>query len=140
MINNSVERRSIVRFVIVGTINTGIDIIVFFTLHFWLAVAVAPANILAFLAAVSNSYFMNRYWSFAHRPSQKPTALEYGQFLTVSVLAVGISTALLVYGQAFLAVAYLKFIAALFTPIMNFLLYRYFVFTPSPSTPPSVNS
>lgn len=124
------EKTSLLRFIVVGGINTLVDIGTFFILFYGFDIGLVPANIIAFMVAVSNSYALNRYWSFAHLQSNKHSVIEYLQFVFVSILTLGLSTSILVYGQNHLPVGYLKFIAAGITPIFNYLLYRFLVFTP----------
>lgn len=121
---------SVIRFVVTGGLNTVIDLAVFALLYFIFEVHLILANVLAFLVAVTNSYLMNRYWSFAHLRSNKHTLREYIEFVSASIFAVFFSTAILVFGQAYLAVGILKLLAAIVTPIVNFLLYRFLVFAP----------
>ncbi|MGE0748855.1 MAG: GtrA family protein, partial [Rhodospirillales bacterium] len=58
---------SFVRFATVGLVNLAIDMAIFSALHFGLGVALIPANTVAFVVAVTNSFFMNRQWTFADR-------------------------------------------------------------------------
>lgn len=77
------------KFGTVGVLNTAIDfgVLNFLTLiwHWPLLIA----NSLAFIVAVTNSYFMNKYWTFAKRDSFKMD--EFVRFLVISVGGLAVS-------------------------------------------------
>jgi putative flippase GtrA len=85
------------KFLVVGTLNTAID---FGTLNLlsWFTgiyggVRLAPINVLGVLLALTNSYLLNKHWTFktpAH-PRRR-----VGRFVLVSLLGVGLNTALVV--------------------------------------------
>ena len=75
------------RFVITGSMNAMIDFTVYLGLtrffdfwHYHLALATG----VAFIVANTNSYFMNKYWTFTSRTKRNIT--EYGKFITVSMI------------------------------------------------------
>ena len=85
------------KFLAIGTLNTAID---FGTLNLlsWLTgiyggVRLAPINVLGVLFALTNSYLLNKHWTFkapAH-PGRR-----VGRFVLVSLTGVGLNTALVV--------------------------------------------
>jgi len=87
------------RFVVVGFMNTAIDFTVLNILSFvtgiyagaWLIVL----NSTAFLAATTNSYFMNKYWTFGVRDGAQTS--EVSKFLSVSLVGLVINSSI-VYG------------------------------------------
>jgi putative flippase GtrA len=84
--------KQFMRFFITGSINAAIDFIVYLGLtrsfHFWQQHLVWATGV-AFVVANTNSYFMNRYWTFQSRTQSKK--MEYGKFLTVSLIGLGIN-------------------------------------------------
>ncbi len=122
------ESMGIIRFIIVGGVNTLVDICVFFLLYFLFSWGVVLANVVAFLCAVTNSYFMNRYWSFTYLDRKKRTWQQFLLFLSVSISSVGFSTLVLLHGQDFAPVPVLKIATACITPFINYLGYRFLVF------------
>ena len=54
------------RFSITGVANTSVDMSVFAGLTFWAGMAPVAANLIAYVVGVTNSYLMNRYWTFRH--------------------------------------------------------------------------
>lgn len=119
---------SFIKFAIVGVINTIIDFAVFFALYELAGWNMIYSNICAFLVAVTNSYFMNKYFSFAHHKEKRISMAEFVIFVTASIATLSLSTAILVLGEPYLPVLYLKIIAAIITPLLNFLIYRFVIF------------
>jgi putative flippase GtrA len=85
------------KFLAVGTLNTGID---FGTLNLlsWLTgiyggVRLAPINVPGVLLALTNSYLLNKHWTFK-TPVSPGRGL--GRFVLVSLIGVGLNTALVV--------------------------------------------
>jgi putative flippase GtrA len=85
------------KFLTVGTLNTAID---FGTLNLlssltgiYGGVRLAPINVLGVLLALTNSYLLNKYWTFK-APVQP--GRRVGRFLLVSLIGVGLNTAVVV--------------------------------------------
>ena len=85
------------KFVTVGTLNTAID---FGTLNLlssltgiYSGVRLAPINMLGVLLALTNSYLLNKYWTFK-APVQ--AGRHVGRFVLVSLIGVGLNTAVVV--------------------------------------------
>lgn len=129
------------KFVVVGFINTAIDFAFLNLLSFWTGVysgaGLILINSISFAVAVINSYFMNKYWVFGTR--DKIETVEVSKFLSVSIVGLGINTAI-VYGiTTFVGVplpqitpALWENIAKIFATggalVWNFIGYRVFVF------------
>ena len=85
------------KFLAVGTLNTAID---FGTLNLlsWLTgiyggVRLAPINVPGVLLALTNSYLLNKHWTFKTPFSP---GRRVGRFVLVSLVGVGLNTALVV--------------------------------------------
>lgn len=134
--------KQIIRFAIVGAINTAVDLAVLNALI--LATGTGRRGALyaifqgiAFLCAMINSYLLNRNWTFSRAPG-KSQALEGGEFVLISILGAGVN----VGGSSYVAtyvepirglVAFWPSIAALVGTALslgfNFVGYKYFVFS-----------
>jgi putative flippase GtrA len=81
------------KFVIVGIINTGIDFailnLLIFTTGKSSGIYYPIFKSISFTAAVINSYFMNKYWTFASHGNAK--AGEFFKFLIVNLIGLGIN-------------------------------------------------
>jgi putative flippase GtrA len=85
------------KFLAVGTLNMTID---FGTLNLlsWLTgiyggVRLVPINVLGVLLALTNSYLLNKDWTFK---APAPPGRRVGRFVLVSLIAVSLNTALVV--------------------------------------------
>lgn len=81
-----------IRFCVVGTLNAGVDFVIYLTLtrlfafwqhNLWLATAVS------FSVASTNSYFLNKYWAFQDKTGKH--TVQYPKFIAVSIVGLGIN-------------------------------------------------
>jgi len=139
---NSTIIKQISKFVIVGVINTGIDFAVLNALLFstkiysgrWLILF----NSISFSAAVINSYFLNKYWTFKSQNVEDSKAKQFSQFLIISSIGISINDAI-VYGLATFTSPLFGFSAQMWTNVAklfataasmvwNFIGYKFIVF------------
>jgi len=132
----------IIRFGVVGAINTLVDLailnlLIFITHTGQRGAMFALFKTFAFVCAVVNSYFMNRSWTFKRVAGKNPM-LEGSQFLFISVLGavvnVGSSWYVATYTHPFWGIGpkWWPSLAALvgtaFSLAFNFLGYKFWVF------------
>lgn len=82
------------KFALVGVINTSVDfgvlnLLIFATGHSS-GIYYSIFKGLSFTAAVINSYFWNRFWTFKDRKEKDPAA-QFGKFILISVVGFGIN-------------------------------------------------
>lgn len=83
----------LVKFLLVGVLNTAIQYLVFLTLYEVVRVNYLVASTVGYCLGMLNSYFLNRRWTFASATAQIfPEAMR---FVTVNLLALGTNTGLL---------------------------------------------
>jgi len=95
-------------------------------------------NSISFSAAVINSYFLNKYWTFKSQNVEDSKAKQFSQFLIISVIGISINDAI-VYGlatftsplfglsaQMWTNVA--KLFATAASMVWNFIGYKFIVF------------
>ncbi len=85
--------RQFIKFGIVGMLNTGIDIALLSAFHYLLHIPEILANTLSFSIAVTNSYLMNRRWTFSS--DNKNWRAETVKFFIVNIIGLVLSDALL---------------------------------------------
>ena len=120
----------IARFSIVGVLNTIIDIGVFFVLVWWVEMPLIPANLLAFGAAVANSYVFNRSWTFKASIVAASTG-HVSRFVLLSGVGVLIATgALWLLQQVGFAIPAAKLLSIGVGMTWNYLTMRHLVFSP----------
>ena len=93
-----IKYKSFIRFAIVGVINTlvtiGVNVLCNNVFDFYYKVS----WVIAFAAGVTNSYIMNKMWTFESKGgSKRKTTTEMLQFLTVNLVSLGATTLGLTY-------------------------------------------
>ncbi len=120
-----------VKFIMVGVINTGIDVVVYFVLTRYTSFfhdQILITRVLSFLSGSVCSFILNRAWTF-----QKRDAVKGGEVLKF-YLTVGMSLLIgLAAMQLFVAVLHLYDLIALalsiiFTFVWNFTVSKFWVF------------
>ncbi len=130
------------RFITVGLVNTAIDFGILRSLIYLTDIqsggGLIVLNSIAFLTAVTNSYFMNKYWTFGLGP-QSVRTIEVSKFLMVSLMGLYIND-VVVYGItefirppfeqigpiSWIFIA--KMVASGVSLVSNFVGYKFFVF------------
>src|SRR5215467_15398098 len=83
-------------FALVGLVNTVVDYGVFLAGYYLLELPLIPANVLAWLVAVSGSYVMNSFPTFAAESGRELRWRAYGTFVASGILGVVANTTALV--------------------------------------------
>ncbi|MEI6058038.1 MAG: GtrA family protein [bacterium] len=81
--------RYFIRYSIVGVIGTGIDVGILYVLVDHLATPLRFAVAIAFVAAVTSNFILNKKWTFEDVSTKKTT--QYLVFLSVSLLGLSIT-------------------------------------------------
>lgn len=82
------------KFAIVGVANTSINLIVLYVLTEFFKVYYMLSAVIAFLFAVTNSFLLNKTWTFEENIKYK-TKSKYAQFIIVSITALVVNLILL---------------------------------------------
>src|SRR5258708_1492899 len=107
-------------FAVIGVVNTLIDLGVFLATYNVFALPLIPANVLAWLVAVSASYVMNSYITFAAESGRQLRWRAYGAFVASGVAGVITNTAILVVASYWLPVLAAKLLAIAVSFVVNF--------------------
>jgi putative flippase GtrA len=91
---------------------------------------IIPANIFAWLVAVSGSYVMNSFTTFAAESGRKLSWRAYGKFVASGTAGVTANTTTVVIAVYFVPVWLAKLIAIFVGFIVNFSLSNFVVFRP----------
>jgi len=135
--------RKAVSFGLVGVVNAAIDFAVFWTAVQAFDLPKIPANVLAWMVAVSASYVMNSFTTFAAESGRKLRWRSYGAFVASGIAGMVASTAALVIADwllgaliagADLRLAIAKVAAIGVSFLVNFSLSHFVVFRPRQST------
>ncbi len=87
--------RRMLRFGLVGVLNTAIDFAIFAFAYYVAGAPVLMAHILAFLAAATNSYIINQRFTFA-RAREERNLSEFLRFLAVTATGLAASSLVVV--------------------------------------------
>ncbi len=115
-------------FALVGVVNTAIDAAIFFLALRFLTDSLVAANVLAWLVAVSCSYVMNSFTTFAAESGRKLRRKDYLRFVASGVLAASASTITLVLAAKFMPIWAAKGMAIGVSFAVNFSLSHFVVF------------
>lgn len=127
--------RRIAAFVGIGAINTAIDISAFAFLYGLAGLHVVTANILAFLIAATNSYAMNALVTFSDRRSARGTLRSFARFLSIAIVAMCASTAIVYLTTTVTHPMIAKLIATAASTVINYVGCHRFVFSGRPRNP-----
>jgi len=117
-----------ISFAMVGVVNTGIDFSVFWTTVNYLNWPLVPANVLAWLVAVSFSYAMNSFITFGPESGGVLRWRDYATFVASGIAGMVASTATLVALSYVLPLVLAKLISILVSFAVNFSLSHFVVF------------
>eukprot|EP00992_Anisonema_acinus_P003351 TRINITY_DN12868_c0_g1_i1.p1 TRINITY_DN12868_c0_g1~~TRINITY_DN12868_c0_g1_i1.p1 ORF type:complete len:125 (-),score=2.24 TRINITY_DN12868_c0_g1_i1:310-684(-) len=120
--------RQVLKFGSVGVVNTLLDFAVLNLLAGLLGWPVVPANTISFSIAVTNSFFMNKYWTFEEREGKMH--IQFGGFVIVAVVGLLLSDFLVYLFAEDLGWHYnwAKVVSILPVFVWNFLASKYFIF------------
>jgi len=123
------ERIRMVKFALVGVVNTGVDFAIFVLLVYALGVSALPAQVASYAGGVANSFWMNRKWTFRATGSGShwQEAIRFAAVNGASFLA---ATAVLIALHRGLAwsPAVAKIASISLSVAVNYLGSRYWVF------------
>ena len=115
-------------FALVGVVNTGVDFSIFWTAATYLHWPLIPANVLAWLVAVTFSYVMNSFITFGPESGRILRWRDYGTFAASGVAGMISSTATLFALSFVMPVLVAKLLSIAVSFAVNFSLSHFVVF------------
>ncbi len=119
------NRIVLLRFGIVGAINTSIDFAIFFSLVYFLGFGAVAANAISYLAAVVNSYFMNFLWTFKSGSLSDTNWSSFAAFFVCSTLGLVAGSGIMYWLSPLLGVELVKLVSVGVVFLINFFLSRH---------------
>lgn len=118
--------QSLSRFVVVGALSVGTDLVVLFGLRSALHAPLWLATLIAYSASLAVNYSLNHSWVFASQHDHRRTLVRYVLLVAVNVA----STLGFVLGLTALGAFYLlaKLVAVAVNAVINFTGFRWWVF------------
>ena len=120
-------------FGMVGVVNTVVDAALFFLAIGYLTSSLVLANVLSWLVAVSGSYVMNSFTTFAAESGGRLSWKSYLTFVASGIAGVVANTTALLIAAQYLPVWAAKGIAILVSFVVNFSLAHFVVFRSRPA-------
>ena len=145
--------RKAISFALIGVVNVLVDTTVFLLVYSYLksqedalrpldalaqwcactsrgTLLLVAANVIAWVVAVSGSYMMNSFITFAAESGRRLRWLDYGTFVASGVLGAIASTIMLVVAAHFMSVLAAKGCGILAAFVVNFSMSHFVVFRP----------
>ena len=119
-------------FALVGVVNTAVDASVFFLMLAYVTPSLILANVSGWLVAVSGSYVMNSFTTFAAETGRALRLKDYAAFVGSGLAAVIATTITVVIAANFLPVWAAKGVAILVSFAVNFSITHFVVFRRKP--------
>jgi len=117
-----------ISFALVGVVNTAVDATVFFLLLAYATSSLIVANVIAWLVAVTGSYVMNSFTTFAAETGRELQLKRYFGFVASGIAAVTATTVTVVIAAKFMPIWVAKAIAVLVSFAINFSITLFVVF------------
>ena len=124
--------RKAASFALVGVVNTIIDASIFFLALAFLTSSLIAANVLAWYIAVSCSYVMNSFFTFAAESGRQLRVWDYTRFLASGIAGVVANTATLLIAAQYSPIWVAKALAIAVSFVVNFSLSHFVVFRAKP--------
>ena len=136
--HNCQELKSLLRFGVVGCSNTLVDFGVFTILRAILDIYYLWCQVIGYSAGVLNSFIFNKIWTFESKTSRFQTSMQFGRFIFVNLVSLGVSLLglRLLSGYWQVNVYLSKVVVTILAQIVNYSGYRFWVFSerkPSPN-------
>jgi putative flippase GtrA len=127
------KHKLLIRFAIVGCINTGVDFLTFTLLHSLLGLDKSICQIAGYSVGILNSFVMNKLWTFESKGSRFGTISQLLRFVCVNVISLGVSLAglKLLCDHFGLNVYIAKIIVTIAAQVVNYAGYKLWVFKKS---------
>ena len=115
-------------FAVVGLMNSAVDFGVFSFAFYYLGLSIVPANVMAWIVAVTGSYVMNSLTTFARESGRKLRAKAYAGFVLSQTLGLVANTTTVLVASYFMPVLVGKVLAIGVSFLVNFTLSHFVVF------------
>ncbi len=123
--------RRILKFSLVGVINTSVDFVVFIILVHVMLWEVLLANTVSYSLGTFNSFFMNKHWTFQDRTRYSSSLGSFFNFVLINASSLIISSAVVFFLSKSIPAVLAKIFSVCGVLAWNYILTRRFVFKTS---------
>ncbi|MCD2348305.1 GtrA family protein [Clostridium guangxiense] len=122
--------KSIIKFGIVGCINTGVDFFTFTLLLSIFGIDKLVCQVGGYSMGVINSFVLNKLWTFNDKKEKVNPIVQFAKFVITNIISLGISlVGLNILSNKFYINVYVsKVIVTLFLQVFNYVVYKLFIF------------
>lgn len=122
--------KSIIKFGIVGCINTAVDFITFTLLLTTLGMDKLVCQVGGYSMGIINSFVLNKLWTFNDKKEKANTISQFVKFVIINLISLGISLVGLniLSNKLYINVYVSKVIVTLFLQVFNYVVYKVFIF------------
>jgi putative flippase GtrA len=119
-----------IKFAVVGVLNSAIQYLVFLFLYRFTGTQYLLASIIGYVAGMTNSYILNRRWTFGSRNQKRLT--ELARFVAVNLISLGVNLGLLflLVSIGGMAPQWAQVLAIAGSTLINFVLNKAWTFAP----------
>ena len=123
--------RSYWRFALVGCSNTAVDFGVFTFLQAVFQLNYILCQVAAFIAGISNSFILNKMWTFESKTTHFDSSIQFTKFVIVNLVSLGMSLVglKLLNGNLAVNIYLAKVAVTVVTQAVNYSGYRFWVFS-----------
>ncbi|CAN5304976.1 GtrA family protein [soil metagenome] len=126
--------RQLLKFILVGTLNTAIGYIIIFFCMYWLDISALISNMIGYAIGLIFSYLSHKFFTFNNKSKLMNTAYRFVIVFMVAYLAnIGVLFALIHYSNIHEGIA--QILAGAIYVVISFLMNKYYVFSLSPVHP-----
>lgn len=117
-----------IKFALVGILNSAIQYLLFLLLYSLFGIQYLSASIIGYIAGMTNSYILNRRWTFASRNQQ--LFPELGRFVVVNLISLGANLGLLflLVSTGAMVPQWAQVLAIIGSTLVNFVLNKVWTF------------
>lgn len=124
--------KKFIRFAVVGFLNTAIDYGLFAALFYSLRINLVMSNVLAYLFALTNSYFLNRAWTYQIKGGTRG-GRAFIMYACGNLMGVLISTVIVTLMSGLMNPIFAKLISITIVFPWNYVYSKFFVYRTSRS-------
>jgi len=119
-----------IKFAVVGVLNSAIQYLVFLFLYSFTGTQYLLASIIGYVAGMTNSYILNRRWTFESRNQKLLT--ELGRLVAVNLVSLGVNLGLLylLVSTGVMIPQWAQVVAITGSTLVNFVLNKVWTFAP----------
>jgi putative flippase GtrA len=119
-----------IKFAVVGVLNSAIQYLVFLFLYSLTGTQYLLASIIGYVAGMTNSYILNRRWTFGSRNQKLLT--ELSRFVAVNLISLGANLGLLylLVSTGVMVPQWAQVLAITGSTLVNFVLNKVWTFAP----------